>query len=94
MVGRQLRALLCLFPEIIYGDLIRSYVVVLLAHSGLPRSTKKAPLLNSAKMDLILPFLLISKMSIPLTFSLSLPAPLIEIQRQATLLQLLKVSGA
>jgi hypothetical protein len=87
-----LRALLCPSPEIVYSDPIHSYAVVLLAHSGLPRSTKKAPLLNSAKMDLTLPSLLISKTSIPLTFSLSLPAPLIVIQREAILLQLLKVS--
>src|SRR5436309_219349 len=79
-------------PKLFYGDPIRSYVV-LLAHSGLPRSANQAPLLNSAKVALILPFSLISKTSMPLTFSLSLPVPLIEIQRQPILLQLLKISS-
>jgi hypothetical protein len=71
------------------GDPIRPYTVL---HSGKPRSANQAPLLNSAKVALILPFSLISKTSMPLTFSLSLPVPLIEIQRQPILSQLLKIS--
>src|SRR5436309_9864105 len=61
------------------------------AYAGNPRSNSQAPLLNSAKVAETWPCLLTSKTSMPLTFSVP-PVPLTEIQRQAILLQLLKIS--